>query len=149
MSDEEYMSLALKEAEIALENKEVPVGAIVVLNGEVVGKGHNKKEEKLDVSSHAEIEALRNASENLGTYNLSGCTLYVTVEPCLMCSGAIMQSYITRVVYGTDDITMGAVCSHFYAFEDPSFPHRPLLTKGIKKEECEALMKKFFKTLRK
>ncbi len=149
MSDEEYMSLALKEAEIALENKEVPVGAIVVLDGKVIGKGHNKKEEKLDVSSHAEIEALRNASENLGTWNLSGCTLYVTVEPCLMCSGAIMQSYITRVVYGTDDITMGAVCSHFEAFEDPSFSHRPLLTKGIKKEECEALMKKFFKTLRK
>lgn len=149
MSDEEYMSLALKEAEIALENKEVPVGAVVVFNGKVVGKGHNEKEEKKDVSSHAEIEAIRDAAKNLGTWNLSDCTLYVTVEPCLMCSGAIMQSYITRVVYGTDDVTMGAVCSHFYAFDDPSFLRRPLVTKGIKKDECEALMKKFFKTLRK
>ncbi len=148
MNDEELMALAINEAKKAYEENEVPVGAAVVLNDKVIGLGHNKRESKLDISSHAEIEAIKSAAKTLGSWNLEGCTLYVTVEPCLMCSGAILQSNIHRVVYGADDPTMGAVCSRFGAFDDPSFANRPLITKGVLENECKTLIKKFFEELR-
>lgn len=148
MTDEQGMSLALLEAEKAYKENEVPVGAIVTLNDEVIGRGHNRREANLDISSHAEIEALKDAAKRLGTWNLKDCTLYVTVEPCMMCSGAILQANVSRVVYGTDDPSMGAVCSHLGAFDDPSFPHRPLLTKGILEKECKEKMESFFLKLR-
>ena len=148
MTDEQGMKLALEQAKLAYEQNEVPVGAIVVLNDKVIGKGFNRREAKLDISSHAEIEAMKDAAKGLGSWNLKGCSLYVTVEPCMMCSGAILQSGISRVVYGSDDPSIGAVRSHFGAFDDPTFPNRPLVTRGILEDECKALMEKFFKTLR-
>lgn len=148
MTDEQGMKLALEQAKLAYEQNEVPVGAIVVLNDKVIGKGFNHREAKLDISSHAEIEAMKDAAKSLGSWNLKGCSLYVTVEPCMMCSGAILQSGISRVVYGSDDPSIGAVCSRFGAFDDPTFPNRPLVTRGVLEDECKALMEKFFKTLR-
>ena len=149
MTDEQYMNLALLEARKAIEENEVPVGAIVVFDGNIVGKGHNGREAKLDISSHAEIEAIKDAEKNLGKWDLSGCTLYVTVEPCLMCSGAILQSNISRLVFGTTDPTMGAVCSHYEVFDDVTSPNRPLVTKGVLEKECANLMLEFFKSVRK
>ncbi len=148
MTDEQWMKIALEEASLAYSSNEVPVGAIIVLDGQIIGRGHNQREAKLDISSHAEIEALKDAAKNIGSWNLKGSTLYVTVEPCMMCSGAILQAGISRVVYGTDDQTIGAVRSHIGAFDDPSFPNRPLVTRGVLEEECRTLMEEFFKNLR-
>ena len=148
MTDEEFMKEALAEAKLAFSENEVPVGAIIVFNNQIVGRGHNRREAKKDISSHAEIEALKNAAETLGRWDLSGCTLYVTIEPCLMCSGAILQSKIKRVVFGAEDPTMGAVCSHYGVFDEPSTTERPLITNGVLADECQLLMESFFKSVR-
>lgn len=144
MSDEEYMALALKSAQIASELGEVPVGAVVVKDGKIIGEGHNEREKKRDVSSHAEIEAIREAEKALGRWVLEGCTLYVTLEPCLMCSGAIAQARLSRLVYGASDPKEGAVESHFYVFADPTLDHRPLVTGGVMAKECQQLLSDFF-----
>lgn len=144
MTDHELMRIALKSAQLTGEKGEVPVGAIIVKDGQVVGSGANEREKKLDISSHAEIEAIREAEKALGRWTLEGCTLYVTLEPCLMCAGAIAQARIDRVVYGARDPKEGAVESHFYVFADPTLKHRPLVTGGVLASECERLLKKFF-----
>ena len=139
-----FMKEALKEAEAAFNDGEVPVGAVVVKDGQIIGRGHNRKEAKNDVSSHAEIEAIRAASSYLGSWSLSGCTLYVTLEPCLMCAGAIVQSRISRLVYGAEDIDRGAIVHTVQSFELYKKDNDPLVSRGVLQDECETLLKKFF-----
>ena len=143
------MDIALDEAKKALSEGEVPVGAVVVKDGIVIGRGHNKRESKNDVTSHAEIEAIREAEKLLGTWKLNNCSLYVTLEPCLMCAGAIIQSQIFALYYGCDDKVKGAITSSYFVFDECNETSRPLIYKGIKENECSLLIKEFFKNQRK
>ena len=138
------MKIALESAKESARVGEVPVGAVVVKDGIVIGRGHNQRETKLDISSHAEIEAVKEAERKIGRWTLEGCTLYVTLEPCLMCAGAIAQARIKRLVYGASDQKEGAIESHFYVYADPALPHRPIIKGGILAPECETLLKDFF-----
>lgn len=142
------MKEALLEAQKAFAKGEVPVGAVVVYEGQIVGRGHNQRESGLDISSHAEIEAMKNAAKTLGRWNLSDCTLYVTLEPCLMCAGAILQSGLFRVVYGAEDEQMGAICANYHVFDAPSAKSRPLVSRGVCSKECADLLQQFFVSLR-
>lgn len=146
MTDEYYMNLALREAEKAYEEGEVPVGAIIVAGERILARGHNMVEKLNDPTAHAEIIALTSAFNHLGAKYVPDATLYVTVEPCLMCAGALYWSKIGRVVWGADDEKNG----HRRVTRD-QWPFHPKTTvqKGVLKEECEALMKAFFKQLRK
>lgn len=144
MNDEEYMHEALKYAQKALENHEIPVGAVIVKDGKIIAAGFNQRESKHDVSSHAEIEALREAGANEGAWKLTDCTIYVTLEPCLMCAAALAQARIYRIVYGAEDPTDGAISSHHFIFDEPHEGYRPLLSKGVLAPECEALLDRFF-----
>lgn len=144
--DEFYMELALNEARQAFKEDEVPVGAVVVLNGRIVAKGHNLTETLHDVTAHAEMIALSAACEGLGSKYLPQCTLYVTVEPCIMCAGALGWSQIGRIVYGAGDPKKG-----FTKFcQEGISPLHPktIVTNGILQEECQDLMKEFFKNKR-
>lgn len=141
--DERYMRMALQEAERAFEADEVPVGAIVVCQGRILAKAHNLTETLHDVTAHAEMQALTAASEALGGKYLDQCTLYVTVEPCIMCAGAIGWSQMGRVVYGAADPKRG------FATFAPRAPHpRTEVVQGVLEEECAGLMKRFFKAKR-
>ncbi|MCH5238940.1 MAG: nucleoside deaminase [Muribaculaceae bacterium] len=144
--DEYYMSLALRQAEMAFDEDEVPVGAVVVCNDKVIGCGYNQTERLKDVTAHAEMLALTAAANNLGGKYLPQCTLYVTVEPCIMCAGALGWSQIGRIVYGASDPKKG-----FMKFCDkhlsPLHP-KTIVTQGVMKEEAESLMKYFFKSKR-
>lgn len=144
--DEYYMSLALRQAEEAFDNNEVPVGAVVVCNGKVIGCGYNQTENLTDVTAHAEMIALTSAANHLGGKYLPQCTLYVTVEPCIMCAGAIGWSQIGRLVYGASDVKRGFTkfCKHNLT---PLHPKTPV-TKGVMEEEAAELMKDFFKQKR-
>ncbi|MBP5091254.1 MAG: nucleoside deaminase, partial [Bacilli bacterium] len=139
----------LEEAKAAYAENEVPVGAILVMNGEVIGRGHNHREKQLEIHSHAEIEAIEEGAKRIGRWNLDGATLYVTLEPCLMCAGAIIQSKISRLVYGADDDERGAVVSRLSAFEYFKGDANPLIYKGILKDECKELLSEFFASQRK
>ncbi len=141
--DEKYMRMALEEARKAMERDEVPIGAIIVCRGRVVGRGHNLTETLTDVTAHAEMQAITAASETLGGKYLTDCTLYVTVEPCLMCAGALGWSQITRVVYGANDDKLGY---HTHCLSP--FHKRTEVTGGILADECAALMRDFFKNKR-
>lgn len=141
--DEKYMRLALEEAKLALEADEVPIGAIIVAGGRIVGRGHNLVETLTDVTAHAEIQAITAASSTIGGKYLNDCTLYVTVEPCPMCAGALAWSQIGRIVYGASDPKRG-----FSTISDNMLHPRTVLTAGVLREECEALMKIFFAKLR-
>ena len=141
--DEKYMRLALEEAKLALERDEVPIGAIIVAGGRIVGRGHNLVETLTDVTAHAEIQAITAASSTIGGKYLNDCTLYVTVEPCPMCAGALAWSQIGRIVYGASDPKRG-----FSTISDNMLHPRTVLTAGVLREECEALMKNFFAKLR-
>ena len=141
--DEKYMRLALEEAKLALEADEVPIGAIIVAGGRIVGRGHNLVETLVDVTAHAEIQAITAASSTIGGKYLNDCTLYVTVEPCPMCAGALAWSQIGRIVYGASDPKRG-----FSTISDNMLHPRTVLTAGVLREECEALMKNFFAKLR-
>ena len=138
------MRLAIREAERALEHDDVPVGAVVVLDGVVIGAGHNERERRQDPTAHAEILALRAAAERLGTWRILDSALYVTLEPCAMCAGAIVLSRIPRVVYGTADPKAGAAGSVMDVLAEPRFNHRPAVTGGVLREECAALLLEFF-----
>lgn len=138
------MEIALQEAEKAYQEGEVPVGAIVVKEGKIVGKGHNRRENAGDISSHAEIEALKEAAKVLGDWRLQGCSLIVTLEPCLMCAGAILQARIATLVYGAEDEREGAIVSRYRVYDEPRPGNRPLVYSGIKKQECADLLNKFF-----
>lgn len=141
---EEYMKLAIEEAKKAFDNGEVPVGAIVIKDGKIIGKGHNRREIGKDISSHAEIEALKDASKNTGDWRLDGCSLIVTLEPCLMCAGAILQARIGTLVFGAKDQKEGAIISKYHVYDEPRDGNRPLVYSGILGEECEDLLKRFF-----
>lgn len=144
MSDEDYMRAALELAREAGANDEVPVGAVVVLNGEIVGRGFNQPIGRHDPSAHAEIMALRDAGARLGNYRLPGCELYVTLEPCAMCAGAIMHSRIARVVYGAADLKTGVAGSVVDLFAEPRLNHHATIERGVLGDECGRMLSSFF-----
>ncbi|WP_028842389.1 tRNA adenosine(34) deaminase TadA [Thermodesulfovibrio yellowstonii] len=146
--DEYFMKEALKEAEKAYKKGEIPVGALIVVNGEIISKAHNIKETTFDPTAHAEILAIREAARILGAWRLTDATLYVTKEPCIMCSGAIVNSRIKRLVYGCNDPKGGAVVSLYNILNDKRLNHQVEITNGILEEECRAILKRFFKELR-
>lgn len=138
-----FMQSALTEARLAAEEGEVPIGAVVVCGGRIVGKGHNRVETLGDATAHAEMQALTAAMNSLGGKYLPECTLYVTVEPCVMCAGAIAWSQVGRVVYGAADPKKG-----YSTYSDHIFHPKTTVTSGFMEEECRALMEEFFKKLR-
>lgn len=142
--DEKFMRLALNEARLALAKREVPIGAVVVAGDRVIGRGHNLVETLSDATAHAEMQALTAAMSTLGGKYLPECTLYVTVEPCVMCGGALAWSQIGRVVYGASDPKRG-----YSTFSERIMHPRTEVISGVLREECEALMSSFFATLRK
>jgi tRNA(adenine34) deaminase len=144
MSDVDYMRAALELAGQAQAAGEVPVGAVVVKDGEIVGRGFNAPISRHDPSAHAEMMALRDAAERLGNYRLVDCELFVTLEPCLMCAGAIMHARIARVVYGASDPKTGACGSVLDAFAEPRLNHHTAVSGGVLAEECGATISKFF-----
>ena len=144
MNDDELMALALGEAEAAVVHGDVPVGAIVVRNGEVIASRHNERELTGDPTAHAEVLALRDAAAVTGSWRLNGCTLVVTLEPCLMCGGALVNSRIDRVVYGAADLKAGACYSLYNVCDDPRLNHRVDVTAGIRAEASGALLSSFF-----
>jgi tRNA(adenine34) deaminase len=145
MTDEYFMKQALKEAQIAYEEGEVPVGAVVVINGKLVARGHNMTEKLNDPTAHAEMIALTSAFSHIGAKYLPEATLYVTVEPCLMCAGALYWSKVKRIVWGADDEKNG----HQRVTKDESpFHQKAEVTKGVLKEDCARLMKDFFASKR-
>lgn len=149
MSDELYMREALREAELAAARGEVPVGAVAVHEGRVVARGHNLRETARDPSAHAELIAMRAAAAYLSSWRLVGVTLYVTLEPCPMCAGAIVNARVPRVVYGADDPKAGAVRTLYRLLEDSRLNHRPEVAAGVLADECAAQLREFFSAIRK
>lgn len=147
LSDEYFMGLALSEAQRAADEGEIPIGAVVVGGGKVLGRGHNQTERLADVTAHAEMLAISAAAQSLGGKYLQGCTLYVTVEPCPMCAGAIGWSQLSRVVIGTSDPKRGY--STILRQGASPFHPRTQLTRDVRQDECRALMQNFFKQKRK
>lgn len=146
--DEVWMQEAIRQAKLAEQIGEVPIGAIVVRDGVVVGAGYNVRETTHDPTAHAEMVAIRQASETLGAWRLLGCTLYVTLEPCPMCAGAILQSRVERVVYGTSDPKAGCVGTLMDLLQDQRFNHVTEWTAGVLRDDCAALLTDFFRRLR-
>ena len=146
---EYFMKEALKEAEKAYKKLEVPVGAIIVKDWKIIARAYNQKDSKTDTTNHEEILAIQKASKKLKSWRLIDCEMYVTLEPCTMCAGAIIHSRIKKVYIGAMDEKTGAVGSVLNLFEDYKFNHKPEVEKGILKEDCESLLKQFFKELRK
>ncbi len=146
-SDAYYMQLALELAQEASAEGEVPVGAVVVRDGEVIGTGRNRREQCGNALAHAELEAIDNACRHLGGWQLVGCTLYVTLEPCPMCAGAIINARIERVVQGTHNPKAGSCGSIINLFELP-YNHHPEVITGVCEEECGSVLKDFFRSLR-
>ena len=147
MEREDYMALAIKLAEEAAAAGEVPVGCVIVKGGEVIASARNEREFAHDATGHAELLAIRRACQTLGTWRLSDCTLYVTLEPCVMCTGAIINARVSEVVYGAKDSIAGACGSVLNLFEE-GFGHRPRVYGGVRKEECAALLRAFFEEKR-
>ncbi len=147
--EERFMKEALKEAKKAYDKLEVPVGVVIVNNGEIIARAHNVKEEKQDTTRHAEIIAIQKASKKLNNWRLTNCEMYVTLEPCSMCAGALIQSRIKKVYIGTMDPKTGACGSVLNLLEDFTFNHKVEIETGILQKECEELLKNFFKELRK
>lgn len=145
MDDREYMKVAYEEAMKARMSDEVPIGAIIVKDGEIIAQANNQKETLQDVSAHAEMLAIQKACQVLGTWHLDGCTLYSTLEPCMMCSGAIIQSRITRVVIGARGQRWHGLLQYLSSHE---FNHKPEVETGILEEECSTLISNYFKTKR-
>jgi len=146
--NEKFMKEALKEAKKALEHEEVPVGAIIVKDGKIIARAHNIKEQKNDATCHAEILAIKKACKKLNSWRLIGCEMYVTLEPCSMCAGALINSRIKKLYIGTPDEKTGACGSVLNLLEDYKFNHKIEIEKYILKEECEKILKDFFKFLR-
>jgi tRNA(adenine34) deaminase len=146
--DEFFMRLALREAERALAHDDVPVGAVIVHGGEVIGAGHNERELREDPSAHAEMLAIREAARALGSWRLLETVLYVTLEPCTMCAGAIVLGRIPRVVYGTTDPKAGAAGSVLDVLAEPRLNHRPEVAGGLLAAECAELLQAFFRSRR-
>lgn len=146
--DEKYMQMALVEAQKAFDLGEVPIGAVVVVNDEIVATGHNMREKWHDATAHAEIIAIKAACEKLERWRLTGATLYVTIEPCPMCAGALVMSRVDRVVYGSADSKAGGVESIFNIVNNQALNHRLAVTEGVLGEDCRSLMKRFFRERR-
>ena len=147
MDHEAYMSQALELAREAAAGGDVPVGCVIVRDGEVIGRGRNRREERGDATAHAEVEAIRDACARLGSWRLHRCVLYVTLEPCPMCAGAIVNARVEEVRYGVKDEKAGCCGSVLNLFEE-RFNHRPRVYQGPLKRECEAVLQEFFQKLR-
>ena len=147
--EEKFMKEALKEAKKAYNKLEVPVGAVIVKDGKIIARAHNLKETKYDTTKHAEILAIQKASKKLNSWRLIDCEMYVTLEPCSMCAGALINSRIKKVYIGASDKKTGAVGSVFNLLEDYIFNHKVEYEKGVMQDECEKILKEFFKELRK
>ena len=148
LSHNDLMALAIEEAKAALQTDDVPVGAILVSkSGEVIGRGRNRREERGDPTAHAELEALRDAVQQSG-WRREGATLYVTLEPCPMCMGALLQARVSRLVYGATDPKAGAAKSMYRMAEDPRLNHRMEVIAGVEEEVCSQLLRDFFSDLR-
>ncbi len=148
LTDETYMRLALEEAEAAAAEGEVPIGAVVVCDGEVVARAHNRREADADPSAHAEFLAMAAAARALGRWRLTGCTVYVTLEPCLMCAGLMVNARVDRCVYGAADPKGGAVGTLFDVSCDPRLNHEFLVTSGVLADEAAGLLREFFRARR-
>lgn len=146
--NEKFMQEALKEAKKAYDKLEVPVGAVIVKDGKVIARAHNLKETKLDTTKHAEILAIQKASKKLESWRLLDCEMYVTLEPCSMCAGAIINARIKKIYIGALDEKTGAAGSVLNLLKDYKFNHEVEVEKGIMKEQCESMLKDFFKNLR-
>ena len=146
--DVKFMLLALKEAKKALLIDEVPVGCVIVYNNKVVARGYNKREKEQEATSHAEINAIRKASKKINNWRLCDMDLYVTVEPCIMCAGAIMWSRFRRVIYGAKDPKGGALGTSINIFDTPNINHHPEIIGGVLEEECSSIIKNYFKEKR-
>lgn len=144
-----FMKQALKEAKKAYEKLEVPVGAVIVKDGKIIAKAHNLKETKTDTTKHAEILAIQKASKKLESWRLLDCEMYITLEPCSMCAGAMINSRIKKIYIGALDEKTGAAGSVLNLFEDYKFNHKVEVEKGVMQKECENILKDFFKMLRK
>ena len=142
--DERRMREALVQARMARDRNEVPVGAVVVLGGTVVGRGYNQPVHEVDPTAHAEIVALRAAARTVGNYRLTGAAVYVTIEPCLMCAGAMVHARIGRLVYGACEPKAGALRSAMHVLDDPSLNHRVEVVDGVLERECRELIRAFF-----
>lgn len=143
-----FMKEALKEAQKSYKKEEIPVGAIIVKDGKIIARGHNLKETKTDPTKHAEIIAIQKACKKLQTWRLTGCTMYVTLEPCSMCAGSLIQSRLDKVVIGTMDEKTGACGSVLNLLSDYKFNHTVQIETGIMQEECKTILQQFFKELR-
>lgn len=146
--DEKYMKEAIKEAKKAWAKDEVPIGAVIVKDGKVIARAHNLRESKQIATAHAEIIAIEKACKKIGSWRLNDCTLYVTLEPCAMCSGAMILSRVDRIVYGASDPKGGCVDSCIKMYEQQGFNHYPEVTSGILKDECSSILTTFFKNKR-
>ncbi len=142
------MQQALAEADIAESLGEVPIGAVIVLDGQIIGRGHNLRETSQDPTTHAEVIAIRQAAKQLGSWRLLDCTLYVTLEPCVMCMGAIILARIPQLVFGCRDPKAGAVGSIYNFSEDERFNHQVKVREGVLKKECSTQLSHFFQSLR-
>ena len=147
MSHEDFMRQALELAQEAAAEGDVPVGCVIVRDGQIIGRGRNRREERGDATAHAELEAIRDACARLGSWRLHGCTLYVTLEPCPMCAGGIINARISEVRYGTRDEEAGCCVSVLDLLSEP-FNHRPRVYRGPLEEECRSLLQDFFESLR-
>ena len=149
MDDKAYMQLALEQAQLAFELGEVPIGAVLVLDGQVIARAHNRRETWHDATAHAELMVIQQACRELGRWRLSGATLYVTIEPCPMCAGAMVLARIDRVVYGSPDPKAGAAESLFNVVDNQALNHRLHVTAVVLEAECRDIMKAFFRSRRK
>lgn len=143
-SDQELMQIAIREAKIAEQNGDVPIGAIIVYENQIIGRAYNQREQLQDPTAHAEIIALTQAAAFLESWRLHGCTMYVTLEPCTMCAGALVLARIDRLVYGCDDPKTGAVKSLYNIVTDKRLNHIINVTSGVLAEECSGLLQQFF-----
>jgi len=148
LTDIDFMNIALQEAFIAFKQDEVPIGAVLVQDGQILAQAHNAPIACNDPSAHAEMLALRKACEKTGNYRLTGAALYVTLEPCVMCAGAILQARLARVIFGARDPKAGAVCSLYHILNDYRFNHQVDVTEGVLQEECGEILSRFFKEKR-
>ena len=146
--DERFMKIAVEQAGIAQENGDVPIGAVIIHNGQIIGKAYNQREQLQDPTAHAEIIALTQAAAAMETWRLEGCTMYVTLEPCPMCAGALVLARIDRLVYGCDDPKTGAVKSLYKIVTDGRLNHRIEVTSGVLADECSKILQEFFQKKR-
>jgi tRNA(adenine34) deaminase len=146
--DEYFMRLALREATRALEHDDVPIGAVVIHGGEVIGSGHNERELRADPTAHAEMIALREAARTLGSWRVLDAVMYVTLEPCAMCAGAIVLARLPRLVFGAADPKAGAAGSVLDVLDEPRLNHRPQVERGLLAEDCADLLRTFFASRR-